>query len=77
MGDLDCDFHKKKPMVTLLDNRVKLNRVKQGNNFHEQWEHFSPFVLYVDGMLGKESLVILTNLIQPIFHLQGLVNGCI
>ena len=42
-------------------------------------ETFSPFVLYVDGILGKEDLVVLAILIrliaekmaEPIYHVQG------
>ena len=46
---------------------------------------FFLFVLYVDDMIGKETLVIFVNLSQimeakmegPIFHMRGLVNGWI
>ena len=46
---------------------------------------FSSFVLSVDGMLGKEDLVVLANLIPimgekiegPIFHVRGWINGWI
>ena len=41
-----------------------------------------PFVLSIDGTLGKESLVVLANLsqimvvkmIEPILHMRGLIN---
>ena len=43
----------------------------------------SPFVISVDGMLGKKALVILANLSQimaakmdePILHVRGWING--
>ena len=46
-------------------------------------EKFSPFVLYIDGMLGKEALVVLMNLSwtmaakmeEPILHVQGWGNN--
>ena len=46
-------------------------------------ETFYLFVLYVDGILGREDLVILTNFSRlltekmddPILHLQGWING--
>ena len=51
-------------MVTLLDWLEKIKRYKHGNNCHKKWKHISRFVLSVDGMLGREALVILTNLSQ-------------
>ena len=32
---------------------------KHGKHCHEQREHFSPFVLSINGMLGKEAQVLL------------------
>ena len=49
-------------MVILLDLWGKLNKDKHGNHFHKQWKQFSPFVISVDGMIGKESIVVLANL---------------
>ena len=45
-------------------------------------ECFSPFVLSVDGIMGKEALVVLTTssrpmaakMDEPIFHITGWVN---
>ena len=42
----------------------KIKRGKHSNNFHKQQKDFYPFFLYVHGMLGKEALATLTNLIQ-------------
>ena len=49
----------------------------------KQATYFSPLVIYIDGVLGKEALVVLTNLSQimatkieePIFHVSGWING--
>ena len=56
------------PKIRIQQNRSclgeKKTKNKHGNNCHEQWKCFSPFVLSVDGILGKEALAILTNLSQ-------------
>ena len=49
-------------MVTLLAWWDKIKKDKQGNDCHEQQKHFSLFVLSIDGMLGREALVVLENL---------------
>ena len=44
---------------------------------------FSPFVLSVDGMLGREALVVLTQfshtmaakMDEPVLHVQGQISG--
>ena len=51
-------------MGTLLAWREQEKKDKHGKNFHEQQKHVSPFVLYIYGMLGKESLAVLVNLSQ-------------
>ena len=33
-----------------------------GKHCHNQQKHFSPFVIYVDGIIGKDALVVLANL---------------
>ena len=49
-------------MDNLLDRWEKTNKYKHGKHCHEKRKHFSPFVISVDGMLGKEALVVLANL---------------
>ena len=49
-------------MGKLLYLWEKENKDKHGKHFHEKWKHFYPFVLSVDDMLGKEALVVRTNL---------------
>ena len=72
-------------MDVLLDRWEKNKKDKYGNHFHDQHKHFSPFVLSDDGMLGGESLYVLTNLIQLmaekmdelISHVQVWINNLI
>ena len=49
-------------MGKLPDQREKEKKDKHVMNFHEQRKHLSLFVLSVDGMNGKEALVVLMNL---------------
>ena len=42
----------------------KKKKDNHSKHFHEQQKHFSPFVIYLDGILGREALVVLANLIQ-------------
>ena len=83
LGDADVDTYRFDPMVTLLDWWKKTKKDKNGKHFHEQRKHFSPFVLSVNGMLGREALVVLADLSrimaakidEPILHVQGWING--
>ena len=70
-------------MAALLDWWEKIKKDKHSKNCHHQWKYFYPFVLSVDGMLGRESPVVLVNLSRimavkmdkPISHVQGCING--
>ena len=61
------------------------NKDKHGQAYYDQRRYFSLFVLSVDGMMGKEALVVLATFIQimaakmnkPILHITGWVNGWI
>ena len=46
----------------LLAQWEKEKKYKYCNNCHEQQKHFSPYFLFVGGMLGKEALVVLAYL---------------
>ena len=48
-------------MYKLLDRLEKEKKDTHGKNFHEQRKTFSPLVLSVDGILGKEAIVLLSN----------------
>ena len=82
-GDLDADTYKHKPMDKLLARWEKRKKDKHGKHCHEQQRYFSPFVLSVDEMLGKEALVVLASLSrimaakmdEPILHVRGWING--
>ena len=39
----------------------KQNKKKHGNNWHNQQNSFPLFVIYVNGMVGKESLVVIMD----------------
>ena len=83
LGGPDCNTHKKEPMGTLLAQREKEKKDKHGKHCHKERKYFSPFALSVDGMLGKEALVLLVNLSrlvaakmeEPISYMRGWVNG--
>ena len=63
-------------MDKLLSVWEKTKKYKHGKVCYNQWSHFSPFVLSVDGVMGKEALVVLATLSrlmdakldEPIFH---------
>ena len=58
-GDADADSYKYEPMAALLARWETIKKDKHGKHCHDQQKQFSPFVLSVDGMLGREALVIL------------------
>ena len=58
--DADADTYKYEPMTSLLDRWEKIKKDKHGNHCHDQLKPFSPFVLSVDEMLGREALVVLS-----------------
>ena len=61
-GGSDKDTYNHEPMDKILASWEKQKKDKHGKHFHEQRKHFSLFVLSVDGLLGKESLVLFANL---------------
>ena len=70
-------------MEYLLSCWDKIKKDNFGKHCHKQRKHVSPFVLSVDGMQGKEALVVLANLSQlmvakmdkSVFHMRGWING--
>ena len=82
-GNADANTYRFEPMDKLLDRWEKTNKDKHSEHCHKQWKYFPQFVIYVDGMIGKESLVILANLIrlmaenvdEPTSQMQGWING--
>ena len=76
------DTYRFDPRETLLDMWEKTKKCNQGKHRHKQLKNASLFISD-DGMLGREALVILTNLSrlmvaktdEPILHMQGWING--
>ena len=59
LGDTDVYPHKYEPMLALLAWWETIKTGKHSKHCHDQQKYFSPFVLSVDGMLGREALVVL------------------
>ena len=53
LGDADTNPYKYEPMVEILAWWENINKYKHSDNCHYQRKHFSPFVIYVYGMLGR------------------------
>ena len=72
-----------KGMDKLLDFWEKTNKEKHGQACYDKWKYFSLLVLSVDGMMGKEALVVLITLSRlmaakmdkPVLPVTGWVNG--
>ena len=64
LGDADADSYKYEPMAALLAQWKMIKNNKYGKHCHDQRKYFSPFVLSVDGMLGRKALVVLSQLIR-------------
>ena len=64
LGYADAYTYKYEPMTSLLARWENIKKDKHGKRCNEQYKHFSPFVLSVDGMIGRESLVVLYQFSQ-------------
>ena len=62
LEDADADRYRYKPMTSLLAKWEKIKKDKHGKNCNNQQKKKSPFVLSVDRILGRESLVVLSQL---------------
>ena len=62
-GDLDTDTYRKEPMeISWIDGRRKIRKktvIPATSKIK-----FSPFLLSVDGIFGREAIVVLKNLSQ-------------
>ena len=82
-AEYDADSYKYDPMAAFLYQREKIKNYKHGKHFHNQRKHFSLFVLYIDDMLGRETLVVFVQLSlimaakmdKTISHVRGWING--
>ena len=52
------------PMTSLLVRWEKIKKDNHDKHCHNQQKHFSPFVLSVDILLGREALVVISQLIR-------------
>ena len=63
-GDTGTDTYTHEPMDKLLACWEKQKKDNHGKHCHKKQKHLSPFVPSVNGMIGKEALVVLANLIR-------------
>ena len=69
-------------MAVILDWWETIKKYKQSKHCHNK-QNFFLFFVYVDGMLGREDLVVITQLSQTmakkmdeyISHVRGWING--
>ena len=61
LGDADADTYKYNLMTSLLARWENIKKDKHGKHCKNQRKHFSPFVLSVEGMLGREDLVVISQ----------------
>ena len=64
LGDADADSYKYEPMSALLALWETTKKYKHGKHCHYQRKEISPFVLFVDIVLGREALVVLLQFSQ-------------
>ena len=62
LGDADADTYKYDPMTSLLARWENIKKDEHGKHCHDQRKQFLPFVLSVEGILGREALVVLSQL---------------
>ena len=53
LGDADADMCKYEPILSLLARWEKIKKDKHGKQCNNPRKYFSPFVISVDGMLGR------------------------
>ena len=58
------DTYKYEPMTSLLASWENIKKDKYSKHCHAQRKHFLSFVLSVDGILGREALVLISQLSQ-------------
>ena len=62
LDDTDSYSYEYEPMTALLARWETIKKEKHGKHCHNQRKIFSPFVLSVDGILGREALFMLLQL---------------
>ena len=64
IGDADIDTYKYEPMTALLARWKNIKKDKHGKHCHDQQNIFPQFVLLVEVMIGREPLVVISQLSQ-------------
>ena len=62
LGDADAGSYKYEPMAVLLARWEIIKKYNHGNHYGQQ-KYVLPFVLSVEVILGREALVVLSQLI--------------
>ena len=62
LDDTDSYSYEYEPMTALLARWETIKKEKHGKHCHDQRKHFSPFVLSVERILGREALFMLLQL---------------
>ena len=83
LGDADADTYKYEPMNIFVCRWEKIKKDKHSKHCQNQQNHFFSFFISVDGMLGMEALVVISQLSrfmaekmeEPLFQVNGWVNG--
>ena len=60
--DTDAYMYKYDPTASILARKENIKKYKHVKHCNDQQKHFLPFVISVDGMLGREALVVLSQL---------------
>ena len=79
----DADEYKYDPMIELLAQWETIKKDKHGKHYNDQRKHFSPFIISVDNMLGREAVFVLVKFSwvmsakseKPLLQLQEWVNS--
>ena len=61
LGEADAGSYKYETMAALLDWWETIKKDKNGKHFHNRQKHFYLFAISVDGILGREALVLFAN----------------
>ena len=83
LGDSEADANKYEPIVALLAWWETIKNNNNGKHCNNQRKQFSPFVISMDGILGRKDLVLISNLSQamdskrskPVLQVWGWVNS--
>ena len=64
LGNADAYYYRFEPMAELLTQWNKVKKNKNGNHCHNQRKKSSLFFRSINGLLGRQALVVLANLSQ-------------